>query len=316
MPTYMRAHLLAGSIRTILNQSFEDFELLVQDDCSHDATEKVVHQFKDPRIRYHRNEINLGMPENLNQGIRAARGEYVVVCHDHDLYNWRLLKKMVSLLDEHPSVGMVHTGIALIDQEGCGTGVKYVRGWPTVSAGKQWLRFMLSSFHCPVCANAMVRRSVHEELGLYDPDFGFVADVEMWMRISLAYDIGYIREPLIQVRERDGKAATGQVLHWPILDAIIRMHQRYCQKFYNPPQVWPEERPYQRAAGRKEIPCPSRVAGLLAGSRAFVNKYRWEVAKLTLCLKPHKKLPENIMRLPRPGAISESVLTTKPPPVH
>jgi len=238
MPTYMRAHLLGGSIRTILNQSFEDFELLIRDDCSVDATEEVVRGIEDPRIKYHRNEANLGMPQNLNQGIRVARGEYVVVCHDHDLYNWRLLAKMVSLLEEHPSVGMVHTGIALIDQEGRGTGIKYISPWPSISAGKDWLRFMLSSFHCPVCANAMVRRSVHEEVGLYDPDFGFVADVEMWMRISLAYDIGYIAQPLIQVRERNAQVATGKTLHWSILDAIIRIHQRYCRKFYNPPEEW------------------------------------------------------------------------------
>jgi glycosyltransferase involved in cell wall biosynthesis len=234
----MRAHLLGSSIRTILNQSFEDFELLIRDDCSRDVTEQVVRDFKDPRIKYHRNETNLGMPENLNQGIRAARGQFVVVCHDHDLYNWRMLEKMVSLLDEHPSVGMVHTGIAFIDQEDRRTGVKHISRWPTVSEGRNWLSFMLSSFNCPVCANAMVRRSVHEELGLYAPGFGFVADVEMWMRISLAYDIGYIAEPLIQVRERDGKASTGQALHWSILDAIIRIHKEYCQEFYRPPEAW------------------------------------------------------------------------------
>ena len=48
MPTYMRAHLLGGSIRTILNQSFEDFELLIRDDCSVDATEEVVRGIEDP----------------------------------------------------------------------------------------------------------------------------------------------------------------------------------------------------------------------------------------------------------------------------
>lgn len=238
MPTHMRGHLIGGSIRSILNQSFQDFELLIRDDCSKDATEEVVRGFNDPRIRYHRNETNLGMPENLNQGIRASRGEYVVVCHDHDFYNWRLFQKMVLLLDEHLSVGLVHTGIAIIDQEGSGTGVKYISPWPRTSAGRQWLRFMLSSFNCPVCANAMVRRSVHQQLGLYDPDFGFVADVEMWMRVSLAYDIGYIAEPLIQVRERDTGQATGQALRWSNLDAIIRIHQRYCRKFYNPPEAW------------------------------------------------------------------------------
>ena len=238
IPTYMRAHLIGGSIRSILNQSFQDFELLIRDDCSKDTTEEIVRGFKDPRIRYHRNETNLGMPENLNQGIRATRGEYVVVCHDHDFYNWRLFQKMVSLLDQHPSVGMVHTGIAIIEQEGRETGVKYVSPWPTTTVGKQWLRFMLSSFNCPVCANAMVRRPVHEQLGLYDPDFGFVADVEMWMRISLAYDIGYIAEPLIQVRERDVDQAGGHTLRWPILDAIIRIHQRYCREFYHLPEKW------------------------------------------------------------------------------
>ena len=58
------------------------------------------------------------------------------------------------------------------------------------------------SLHCPVCALTLVRREAHESYGLYDASYGFISDVEMWMRLSMRGDVAYIDKPLIDVRER------------------------------------------------------------------------------------------------------------------
>lgn len=232
MPTFKRAHLIGESIRSILDQTFTDFELIVRDDCSPDRTKEVVVGFDDPRIRYHRNIRNLGMPANLNEGIYNSVGQFTLVCHDHDLYERTMVEKMVQFLDQHPSAAFVHAGVVFIDQNSRQTGRRSVARYPKLSPGRAWLNHMLSRFDCPVCANSMVRRQAYEEYGLYDPDFGFIADTEMWMRLSLYGDVGYIAKPLIQVREREPDHKYSRI-NWALIDTVIRIHRLYARRSFS-----------------------------------------------------------------------------------
>jgi len=75
IPTYNRAHLVGRAIRSVLNQTYQDFEIIVVDDGSTDNTKEVVKSFNDPRIRYIRHEKNRGGSAARNTGIRAARGK-------------------------------------------------------------------------------------------------------------------------------------------------------------------------------------------------------------------------------------------------
>jgi glycosyltransferase involved in cell wall biosynthesis len=221
MPTYRRAALIGESIGSLLRQGFADFELIVQDDASPDGTERVVAAIGDPRIRYHRNPANLGMPGNLNAGIRRTRGAYVLVCHDHDLYAPDLVGAMAAVLDEVPDLAYVHAGVRVIDQAGRPRRT-YVGAYARVTPGRAWAALMLSRFDSPVCANSMVARRRYEAVGLYDERFGFVADVEMWIRLALHGDVGYIARPLIDVRERE----PGHVYferRWEILESLVQI---------------------------------------------------------------------------------------------
>lgn len=236
MPTYRRPHHIGDSIRSLLAQSWTDFELLVRDDGEgSDGTREAVHAAaaRDPRVRYHRNPRNLRMPANLNAGIKESRGELIVVCHDHDLYTPVFLEEMVRAADRHPSALYVHTGIAVISQEGEPV-AEHIADWPELTPGREWLRFMVRSHHCPVCALTLVRRSAHERFGLYDPQYGFIADVEMWMRLAAAGDVAYVGRPLIQVREREADhfAHSSAV---PLLTTNARIRRRYLSPAYPGP---------------------------------------------------------------------------------
>jgi glycosyltransferase involved in cell wall biosynthesis len=229
MPTYRRAHLVGETIRSVLLQSFADFELLVRDDGKgDDGTEESVKKAAqgDPRVKYHRNEKNLRMPGNLNGGIEDSRGEYIAVCHDHDIYHPDFLFEYVHLLDKHPTALFAHTGLEMVDQEDKPLGAVFVGSWAELSKGRDWLKTMLSSFACPVCALTMVRRQAHERYGLYDPTYGFISDVEMWMRLSSVGDVAFAGRPLVRVRTReDGHEAT--VNPWPVYATTFAIHRRY-----------------------------------------------------------------------------------------
>ena len=140
----------------------------------------------------------------------------------------------------------VHCAVDVITQSG-----NYVRShvgrWPELTPGWPWLKFMLSSFHCPVCALTVVRREAHEQYGLYDPSYGFVADVEMWMRLSRHGDVAYVREPLVQIRERDRRheAVEDGIC---MIGTIARIHRSYV----------PHNEQIKRSVGDSRFP-PSYV---------------------------------------------------------
>ena len=85
IPTYNRAHYLPEAIESVLAQTFQDFELLILDNASTDNTPELVKSFKDERIRYVRNQTNIGMFGNCNKALELARGEYVIIFHDDDI---------------------------------------------------------------------------------------------------------------------------------------------------------------------------------------------------------------------------------------
>jgi hypothetical protein len=167
------------------------------------------------------------MPGNLNSGIRECRGEFVLVCHDHDIYGRALVEKMVQAMEAYPTALFVHCGVGFIDDSGGRTSRQYIEDVPPLVPGKTWLSYMLSRFDCPVCANAMVRRKVYEDLGLYSEEFGFIADVEMWMRLSQKGDAAYVAEPLISLREREKDHEYARI-NWPLIDTLLRIHRRYA----------------------------------------------------------------------------------------
>ena len=91
IPTYNAAHLLEEAIASVLAQTFADFELVIQDDCSTDKTFQVVNQFSDPRISYQINDSNLGIFGNLNAVCARAEGRYLkILCNDDTLSPWCL----------------------------------------------------------------------------------------------------------------------------------------------------------------------------------------------------------------------------------
>lgn len=118
-PTYNRASgHLRDAIASALAQTYENIEIIVSDNCSSDNTEELVRSIDDPRVVYHRQETNVGYLRNFNFCVDQARGEYFLMLHDDDLIDPDLVETCVAAAADRPDVGVIHTGVRLIDGDG------------------------------------------------------------------------------------------------------------------------------------------------------------------------------------------------------
>jgi len=203
VPTYNRAQFLGQTLESALAQTVSDFEIVVVDDVSPDATPELMRRFADPRIRYVRNAQNLGVPENLNRAFSLARGGYLVLLEDHDLIAPDYLEASLDILDRHPGVGFVGTGIVIIDQDG-----KPVRQWIAdlreVTPGRELLRFLLTHTTCPFSVTTVIRRSLLAGIEPpFDARYWWFADQHLWLQLAARSDFGFVPAPLLQMRERE-----------------------------------------------------------------------------------------------------------------
>ena len=106
VPCYKLAHYLEECVGSIIAQTYKDFEVLILDDCSPDNTSEIAKSFVDPRVRYIRNEPNLGHLRNYNKGISLARGQFVwLISADDKLRSEHVLQRYIELMNRHPEVG-------------------------------------------------------------------------------------------------------------------------------------------------------------------------------------------------------------------
>ena len=128
VPTYNRTRFLPISIKSILAQTFEDYEIIIVDDGSTDDTSTVVRSFSDSRIKYIR-QSNAGQAAARNTGLSHAAGEYIGFLDDDDLYVPSALQVLSTCLDKHPDIGMVSGGWFAIDEHG--VRIRERRPWET-----------------------------------------------------------------------------------------------------------------------------------------------------------------------------------------
>jgi glycosyltransferase involved in cell wall biosynthesis len=201
LPTFNRAHLLPRAIRSILNQTFSNFELIIVNDSSTDETESVIQGFTDLRIVYRRQEPQAGAAAGENLGISIARGSYIAFIDDDDEWFPTKLEVQVKRFRTEPeTTGVVYTGRWRIKN-----GEKFY-GPPTDILSRQGdihkEIFTRETFVPLICA--MVRKECFDRAGLFDATLPASNDYDLWIRFSKHYRFIYIPEPLVNVHHTEG----------------------------------------------------------------------------------------------------------------
>jgi glycosyltransferase involved in cell wall biosynthesis len=192
LPTYNRANLLGRALRSIINQTYSNFEVIVVDDCSNDATEHVVKSFRDERMRYIRNERNMGAVLSRNTGITAGRGKYIAFQDSDDEWlSTKLEKQMNAFNFGTPDLGVVYTSFWLIDK---GKKVFVPRSDLKHTEGKIHSDLLWENF--VTTPTAVVRKECFEKVGMFE-NLPRLQDWALWLRISKDYRFEHIKEPLL-----------------------------------------------------------------------------------------------------------------------
>lgn len=116
MPSWNTGKLIAESIQSVIDQTYENWELIIVDDCSTDNTDAVVAKFTDKRIRYFKNEKNSGAALSRNRALREARGEWIAFLDSDDLWNPDKLEHQINFMNEH-GYTLSYTEYEKIDEE-------------------------------------------------------------------------------------------------------------------------------------------------------------------------------------------------------
>jgi glycosyltransferase involved in cell wall biosynthesis len=208
IPTFNRAKFLSQAIQSVLNQTFQDFEIIVSDDQSGDETENVVRGFGDPRIRYYRTATRLGVPRNWNVCARLASGKYFGLLPDDDVYLPEFLSSMVSALEQaNEPLGFAMAGVYTIDDVLRPLAETCVHPVPAIFKGVEAARLQLEWLACvPVCL--LFRREKMCQLGFWREDYW-----DDWaFIIRMAYHFGFAFVPRMLAGNRAHTAALCQEL--------------------------------------------------------------------------------------------------------
>jgi glycosyltransferase involved in cell wall biosynthesis len=208
VPTFNRVGYLGETIASILQQDYGDFELVVADNASTDATASLLGGITDPRLRHVRRSHNLGWIANFNQALHDVESEYVTVVGDDDRLLPGALTRAVTFLDQAPSVGLVHTTFDIIDD--AGEVVRAGQSWTgappedRVQRGSDFIARSMGS-GTPVCLSSAVMRTTALPEVCFDATNEVCGDFVLFLRIALDWDIGFLATAGIELRAHDGQ---------------------------------------------------------------------------------------------------------------
>lgn len=214
LPTYKRAHLLAQAMRSVLDQTHANLELIVVDDNSPDDTAQVVAAFDDPRIRYVKNDPNLKLPRALNRGFAMARGDYLTWTSDDNLMAPTAIERMVDVLASS-DCDFVYADYWMFseqDADGHPLAPQHDHLPDTLQLDK--------GNHIGACF--LYTRKLYEAVGDYDPELFLAEDYDYFLRAARQFRFCHIAEPLYYFRRDDATLYCSRFPEVKASDVLVR----------------------------------------------------------------------------------------------
>ena len=241
IPNYNHARFLEQRIDSILNQTFQDFEIILLDDRSTDNSQEVITKYANhPRLSHIIfNEINSNSTfKQWNKGIALATGEYIWIAESDDYARPKFLEKLVPVLDRHHHVGLVYCQSFIIDEAGKVLSENFLactdcfdrHRWTAdyENDGKnECTNFLAGKNIIPNASAVLIRKSVYQsEIDRDNEAFKVAGDWFTWSRILLAADIYFVAESLNHFRScEDSVSRTSSKLQIVVKESLAIFNQ-------------------------------------------------------------------------------------------
>lgn len=202
--SYNSAATLEYAIKSLLEQDFTDYELIISDDCSTDTSWELINNYTKlyEKISAIRTLHNAGVAGNANFSVAHAKGKYVAILHHDDEFRSDLFRKWVDVMEENPRVGLCFNDYSCNEMNiPSYRDNNSKKSFNKITNGRYFLKnHLLKHWGCPVWGSYITRKVIWDELNGFNPAFGILPDVDLTMRIALNWDIGYINKALIDLK--------------------------------------------------------------------------------------------------------------------
>src|SRR3712207_3309219 len=192
VPSYNHERFVSQSIRSALEQTVSDLEVIVVDDGSRDGSVKVIETIEDPRLRLVTFPENIGAAEATNRGISDATGEFIAILNSDDAWVPNKIEQQLSIFDSRPDLGAVFSWAQFVDEKDQPINpedLPFGRVFEERNRSRGlWLRRFLLQSNCLCHPSILIRRAVYDKVGLYDERFRQLPDFDMWIRVCSLFD--------------------------------------------------------------------------------------------------------------------------------
>jgi glycosyltransferase involved in cell wall biosynthesis len=214
IPNYNHARYLRQRIASVLGQTYQDFEVILLDDCSTDESRSIIGEYAgDPRVRIEFNQKNSGNTfKQWNKGVKLARGEHVWIAESDDYADERLLERLVGVLEEEPEVTFVYCRSWRIAPDGEPNGYAdwYLADldppgrWAAdfrADGREECRNYFVHVNSVPNASAVVFRKAIYDQVGGADERLCVCGDWKLWVSMALERKLAYLSEPLNYYRE-------------------------------------------------------------------------------------------------------------------
>jgi len=238
IPTYNRTDFLKRALKSVLEQSFQNYEVLVVDDCSRENVQEVLKELKDNRLRYLRHETNQGEAISRNTAIQAAQGEYIAFLDDDDEWMPEKLELQIDFMDKAPeSTGAVYSEFLWMNSEdGRFLGRRKIpmKNGHIPTGKEEVYKILLVRNLIGTPSTVVLRKSCFKEIGFFDSQIAYGVDHDLWIRLARHYSLEYINRALVKCYVHPERLSNK-------LEVVMRGQQDMMVKY---PTSRPEHREY------------------------------------------------------------------------
>jgi glycosyltransferase involved in cell wall biosynthesis len=223
IPAYNAERTILETIKSVQQQTFQDFELIVINDGSKDRTLELLQDIQDERLKIFSYE-NSGVSLARNRGFSKSTGEFIAFLDADDLWTPDKLELQLAALKQHPEAGVAYSWTCFMDVDEQGKAASFHPSPPYTFAGNVYDKLLVSDFiHSG--SNTLICRSAIDSVGEFDPTCAGCADWDYWLRLSARWH--FVVVPKQQIFYRRSPEAMSSKVEMMKKDALIAMEKAY-----------------------------------------------------------------------------------------